>query len=271
MRLLFVLAIACSSLIEVQPLICKLCSGSTCNPTNTTCVATVNRCQTTSTILRTAISARSTLQQGCEETSTAVSFNSGGGLRFSNIIKFCTTDCCNTQLTPDPENTNENGLTCMGCSSTTEADCTMNLREVKCVGTENQCLNATGTQFITAPSQAIVFKGCATATLCTGTPALGEFLISLPGGTQCSAATGSSTTVVPTTPTTAPTTPTTAPTTPTTAPITTTVAPTTPTTAPITTTTTPTTTTTTPTTTTTTTPSSSESGSASSNSGESSD
>ncbi|XP_072325177.1 uncharacterized protein [Scyliorhinus torazame] len=251
MRLLFVLAIVCASLIEVQSLICKQCAGNICNPVNTTCAA---RCQTISTILNTGISQKSTLEQGCESVAEPVSFSSGV-LSFSSVIRYCTTDCCNTQLTPDSANTTENGLTCIGCASTTAADCTNNQREVKCVGTETQCLSATGTQFI-IPSGTIVIKGCATANLCNGTLNLGAFLITLDTGMQCSAATAATTTEAPTTTTEAPTTTTEAPTTTTEAPTTTTAAPTTTTAAP---------------TTTTTASSSGESNEASSNSGGSSD
>ncbi|XP_041032589.1 urokinase plasminogen activator surface receptor-like [Carcharodon carcharias] len=178
MKLLCVVVILCTCITEARSLICNQCFGAVCNPSPTNCLSSVTRCQTASIRRSIGFFTISQITQGCEQNSQAFSFSSGE-IFFSRDNKFCRTDLCNTQTTADPTNMTLNGLECFGCVGTDAQSCISRQQSVKCVGQQNRCINATGTQNILRTEEAFFTKGCATESICNHSINLEEFLIRL--------------------------------------------------------------------------------------------
>ncbi|XP_078392164.1 phospholipase A2 inhibitor and Ly6/PLAUR domain-containing protein-like [Cetorhinus maximus] len=184
MKLLYVVAILCTCITQARSLICNLCFGATCNPAPTNCLPSVTRCQTASIRRSIGLFTISQITQGCERNSPAFSF-SNGIIFFSRDNKFCGTDRCNTQTTADMTNVTENGLECFGCVGTDAQSCISGQQRVKCVGQQNRCINATGTQNISPSGMAFFTKGCVTENVCNHSINFEEFLIRLDSMPLC--------------------------------------------------------------------------------------
>lgn len=150
-------------------------TGSCADQTETTCPIGASNCHSTTMVSQVGGVTNKVKAKDCSIDCATGSMNLGILMVSSEC---CNSDRCNIQDAPDHSTGTTNGNTCYSCDGNS---C---LNVLKCSGSEDRCIKATGT----FGGQSIVVKGCASKSICDASSVSSVQGISCCSGNLCNGA-----------------------------------------------------------------------------------
>ncbi|XP_056302520.1 urokinase plasminogen activator surface receptor-like [Danio aesculapii] len=152
---------------------CTGMTGSCAGQTETTCPIEASNCQSATMVTQVGGVTTKVKVKDCSIDCTTVSMNLGILMMSSEC---CSSDRCNVQDAPDPSTGTPNGNTCYSCDGNSCSNV------LKCSGSEDRCIKATGT------FEGQTVKGCASKSICDATSVSSIQGISCCSGNLCNGA-----------------------------------------------------------------------------------
>ncbi|XP_072282890.1 uncharacterized protein [Pyxicephalus adspersus] len=150
-------------IIPATALKCKSCLGTKkeCKSTEVTCPGSNDRCGSSITNIKSFLLKRNTVVKGCVDSTVpyrSISISAGDTVRMFTAEKICNTDLCNNETIQEPE-TKENDINCYSCISPGKDCNSETMKNMKCRGQENTCLDIRVLGTVGETSN-VHFKGC---------------------------------------------------------------------------------------------------------------